>query len=152
VRQRGDLGRQTHLRHRLGDVRLPRGGADEPGTETVGLTELEADLVDGLAIARRAALRAPRIAHALLVGGEPVGGAGGELPENRGVLVAHAVELLAPLHGRGAGGETHLLVDHAQVAFVVDETFVGGDLRVDADPEADVALELGRPDDAVLGR
>ena len=48
--------------------------------------------------------------------------------------------------GVGASaGQVEFLVDHAEVAIVVDQRLVGGDFAEDPPPEADIRLETRRP-------
>ena len=68
VRQNRQLRRQPQVRQRLGDVRLPGAGADQPRAETVRLAQLEADILDRRAQARRCALGAPQLLDPLIFG------------------------------------------------------------------------------------
>ncbi len=149
MRERGDLGRQTLRGQRLGNVAFPESGTLQPGAEAVGLAELEADVVGGLPQPGRVGVR-PQLAHALFLG--VLGCRAGAEPA-QDLLVALAGRrnlLLARARGRG-GVKVQRLVDDRQIALVVDEARIGGNLAVDPHPEVDVRLQGGRLGDGGRG-
>src|SRR6185312_5252037 len=111
VREYGKLGRQPEIGERLGDVGLPRTGANQAGTEAVGLTELEAYVVGGLAQPRRRDLRPPQVADLLILIGQRAPVRGGDPAQGRGETVLFALYELLALSGRSAGIEVQGVVD-----------------------------------------
>ena len=149
MRQHRDLGREPGRSQRASDVRFPGTGALEPGAEAIGLAELEAHVVGRQSHALRVGPR-PQLAHALFLGAL-WRGARAELAQNRLVTLARPGHLPLALARRQLGIEAQRFVDDRQVALVVYETLVGGNLAVDPHPETDVGLEFGRLRDR-LGR
>ena len=150
MRQRDELRRQLRRGEHGRDVFAPSARALDPATEPVGLTELEADIGErrrertGVGVpAERVApdFVDPRgIALQRLPGGERLGGGA----QRRGPAVARGGDGLAPRVGpRRRIGQRRDAVDHAEVACVVHEALPRADLGVDADPEVDIALQLG---------
>ena len=144
VRQHRQLRGQPQIRQCLRDVRLPGAGADQPRAEAVRLAQLEADVVDRRAQAGGCALGAPQVPDPLIILGQR-GVCGIRDAVQRGaVALARLVHLALAFSRRGVGSEVQRVVDHAEVVLVVEESRVGIDLRIDADPELHVALQLRR--------
>ncbi len=152
VRQHRQLRGQPQIRQCLGDVRLPGAGADQPRAEAVRLAQLEADVVGRRAQAGGCGLRAPQVLDRLIIGGQRGVCAIRDAVQRGTVALARLVHLALAFSGRGVGGEVQRVVDHAEVVLVVEESRVGVDLRVDADPELHVALQLRRAWDRILLR
>ena len=60
------------------------------------------------------------------------------------IAVALGIDPARALVRRRIGIEMQRLVDDRQLVLIVEEAGVGGDLRVDTDPELHVRLEFGR--------
>jgi hypothetical protein len=143
VRQRGELERHVVRGEHLFDIGPPSAGANEPGAETVGLAELEANAPRGaLELGVRRALR-PEIEHAALFLTQALAGAARELRENLLIMLDRALDLAAA-HGGTVARRADLFIDDREVFRVVDESAVRVDLRVDARPELDGGVELLR--------
>ena len=116
-----------------------------PLAEAVRLSELKADVVDRLAQPRGRGFRAPQIPDALVFRGQRVLAGCGNALQCRAVAVAGLIDVALAFARGGIGCEVQRVVDHAEVVLVMEEPGVGVDLRVHADPELHIALELRRP-------
>ena len=81
MRQRRDFRRYSVLRQGARDLLLPNGRAHQAFSKAVGLPQLEANAVDGLAKIGRPRLIAEGMQDALLVRRQIVGRAVGEPPQ-----------------------------------------------------------------------
>jgi len=142
VRQHRKLCREAEVGERLGDVGLPGARADQAAAEAVRLAELEADVVHRRAQPRRGAFRAPQFLDPLVLVVKRGAVCGiGNAPQGCGNAGARLVHLALALGRGGTGRKMQRVVHHAQVVLVVQESGVGVDLRIHADPELHVALE-----------
>jgi hypothetical protein len=151
VRQHRQLGRQSEVRQRLGDVRLPGARADQAGPKAVGLPELEADVIDRGMQSRWRAFSPPQVLELLILGRQRCVARLGNAPQRRAQLLARIVNLTLPLVWRRVGRKMQRLIDDAEVVLVVQYALIGVELRIDADPELHVTLELARPWHGVFG-
>ena len=144
VRQHGELCGQSEIRQHLRNMGLPGPGADQPCAESVCLAELEADVLGRRVQPGRGALGPPEVLDALVIRRERRVSRSRDPAQRRPIALALAVHDALALPGRGGRLEVQRVVHHGEVVLVVEESRVGVDLRVDADPELHVALELRR--------
>ncbi len=145
MRQRGDLGRQPHVGQRAADMRLPRARTDHAPTEAVGLAELEAYLVGGLAQRGVVDVVGEQCQDAAGLVRQVLPLAAGKLLQNRLVMLTALADSGAALVPRAPRLQVHHFVDHIQVAAVVQQARFAVDLRIHLGPERHGGLELGRP-------
>ena len=69
----------------------------------------------------------------------------GDAAQRGDVAVTALVDQALPVARRSAGAELQRVVDHREIALVVQEAFVGGDFGVDANPEIHVLLDAFGP-------
>ena len=79
-----------------------------------------------------------------LVRRQIVGRTGGESPQQRRIARLGLRDPPFALRGRGGRIEAQHFVHQPQIPIIVQQALVGGDLGVDADPEAHVPLEFRR--------
>ena len=161
VRQGCELRRQAEAREGPRDVRLPRAAAHETGAEPIGLPELEPYAARGLQQALRRDARAPQRAHTLDVGsgsrrcrglGHGIrAGTRGGLLQGVGVAGTGGIDGVAPQRRGHVGRELQSGVDDREIPLVVQQSLAGRDFGIDADPEVDVPLQLGRARDRRTG-
>ena len=68
----------------------------------------------------------------------------GKAPQQARIMRFGLRYLPFTLRGRGGGIETQDLVHQPQIPIIVQQALIGGDLGVDANPEAHVPLEFRR--------
>ncbi len=150
MRQCRNLRRQSQVRQHLGDVRFPGACALQTGAEAIGLPELKAHIIHRCRQPRRRDVHPPQVAHvALLVGLRR--DAAGQTPQDILYVAALGIHATRTFALRRVGIEVNGFVDHRQIVLVVNETLVGADLAIDADPELHIGLEFLRSRQRILG-
>jgi hypothetical protein len=144
VWQRCDLDRDAMLCQGACNLLLPDGRPYQAVVETIGLAQLKTDPLDRLPIIAGHGVAAEGMQDAPFMRRQRIGVAGRESTQQRRVMRLCLGN--APLALRGGRGriETQHFVDQAKIPVVVQQSLVGGDFRVDPDPEPHVALEFGR--------
>src|SRR6185437_5947656 len=109
----------------------------------IRLAELEADVIGRLEQADRRAVVAPELADALIL--EVLRTARRNALQRRDDPIPRGIDFALALALGGIRREVQSVIDDREVVLVVHIPGVRIDLRVHADPELDIALELRRP-------
>ena len=144
MRERSDLRRHAMLRQGAGDLFLPHRRPDQPFMKSISLAQLEANPVNGIAKVPRRGIRPEGVQNAPLVRVKIIGRTRGE-PLQQGRIPGFRLgDPLLAMRGRICGIETQYLIDQAEIPVIVQQALVGGDLGIDANPEAHILFELRR--------
>ena len=120
------------------------GGPYQALVESIRLPQLEANPADRIEKSRGLRVFAERMQDPPLVRRQIVGLARGESTQQRRVARLGFRYAALALRGRRVGVETQYLIHQPEIPIIVEQSLVGGDLGVHADPEADIPLEFGR--------
>ncbi len=141
VRQRCDLARQAGVVHRLLDVVHPRARSNQAFAEFVGLAELEAHPLARVRQRGAVDVRPPQLHHPFLRRVQVVAFAGGNCAQRTHVPIARFTRRRATC-AIVRCRQSDRFVNDVETRVVVNETFVGGDLGVNAPPERDGRFQL----------
>jgi hypothetical protein len=151
MRKRRDLGGHAMLGQRARNVLFPNGGPDQPLVESIRLPQLETDSLDRVPEVLGRRLLAEGVQDALFMRREVVCRVRGESPQQVGVARLGIRHAAFPLRRRCCGIEAQHFVDQAEIPIVVQQTLVGRDFRVHANPKAHVALEFRGMNEGIGG-
>src|SRR6266481_2413390 len=149
MRERGDLRGHSMLRQGARDLLFPYGGPNQSFMKSIRLSQLEAYPLDRVAKIRRGCPLAECVQYAPLMRREIVGRTRRKPLQQTRVARLCLGNAPFPLRRRGGRIEAQYLVDQAEIPIVVEQALVGGDFRVDANPEAHIALELRGVDEGI---
>jgi hypothetical protein len=133
------------------DLLLPDGRADQALVKAIGLAELKADAVDGIAKIRGRRIRSEGMQDSPFMRRQIVRGPRREFAQHRRVVRLRLVDPPFALRRRGIRIESQHFVHQPEIPVIVQQSAVGGDFRIDPDPETHVALEFGRMHERVRG-
>ena len=145
VGQRGELDGNVHALESVPNVLAPGAGADQSGTEFVGLAKLESQASGGVAQRAFAHSLGPQGQNPALFRREIVPFSRSQCVQHLAVAGFELVYLALLRAPAGAGLEPDDLVDDVQVPVVMEKARVRVHFRIHASPEADGRLQLGRP-------
>src|ERR1700722_12669880 len=149
MRERRDLRRHTMLRQGACDLLLPYRRANQPFMKPIRLSQLKPYPLDRVAKVCGGRLLAEGVQDALLMRREIVDRARRKPPQQGRVARLRLCNAPLPLGLRGCRIETQHLVDQAEIPIIVQQTLVGGDFGVYADPEANIPLERRRMSEGI---
>src|SRR5271166_6464922 len=135
------------MRQRVRDVAFPSRGAYQAFVEPVRLPELEADAIDRVDELPRRGLLAkgmqdPPLMQAQIGGRTGRRRTGGEPAQHRRVMRLRFFDSPLARLWRELGLESQHLIDEVEIPRIVQQSLVGRDLGIDADPESNVRLEF----------
>ena len=145
MRQRGELGRDTERRKLLANILAPPTRSFQAASEPVGKSLLETNSAGGGGQRLIGDIRTPERQHPGFEFRQPVPLAGRQFAQCRFQRIAPAFDPALPLPPRQICGHIESLVNHAEMAVVVQHALARGDIGKYRHPERDVGLELSRP-------